>query len=372
MLARPEPERSPMSHDIEQHTPAPSPTRRTVLTGAAWSVPVIAAASLAPFAAASGTPVLAFNQASYSGTACGTITGASVSVTTNGTATSNVSVTTTLSGGYTFAGGSASYTGVSDGSGTVALPAINVPSVGGSSTLSAVSSGATPQSATASAPKTAASGAYYYDDNGAQGGLQNKVPAGTTPVGIFSFLAPNGDLYLNNRRVATNVIAATAQRYDDATWHNTVTYTTATGAYYYDDNGAVYVLQDKVPAGTTPVGIFTFLAPNGDLYLNNRRVATNVIAATAQRYDDATWHNTATYTTATGAYYYDDNGAVYVLQDKVPTGTTPVGIFTFLAPNGDLYLNNRKAATNVIAATAQRYDDATWHNTATYTTAPAC
>ena len=61
-----------------------------------------------------------------------------------------------------------------------------------------------------------------------------------------------------------------------------------------------------------------------------------------------------------------------MLQDKVPAGTTPVGIFTFLAPNGDLYLNNRKAATNVIAATAQRYDDATWHNTATYTTAPAC
>lgn len=42
-----------MSHDIEQHNTAPSATRRTVLTGAAWSVPVIAAASIAPMASAS-------------------------------------------------------------------------------------------------------------------------------------------------------------------------------------------------------------------------------------------------------------------------------------------------------------------------------
>ncbi len=135
-----------------------TPSRRTILTGAAWSVPVIAAASVAPIAAAaSNDPVLAFNQTTYNGTACGTITGAYVTVTVGGVPTAGQSVTVTLSGGYTFSGGSTTHTGVSDGSGKVALPAISVAAVGGSGTLSGIS-GTSTASATATAPAVRAIG----------------------------------------------------------------------------------------------------------------------------------------------------------------------------------------------------------------------
>ena len=117
-----------------------TPSRRTILTGAAWSVPVIAAASVAPIAAAaSNDPVLAFNQTTYNGTACGTITGAYVTVTMGGVAKAGESVTTTLSGGYTFVGGATTNTQVSGTDGRVNLPAITVPAIGGAGSLHAIS-----------------------------------------------------------------------------------------------------------------------------------------------------------------------------------------------------------------------------------------
>ncbi|MDF2920103.1 MAG: hypothetical protein K0S70_4321, partial [Microbacterium sp.] len=140
-----------MSHDIEQHNAAPSPTRRTVLAGAAWSVPVIAAASIAPVASASGTTTLTFDKSTYNGTACGTITGAYVTVTVNGVATAGKSVTTTLSNGYKFSDGTTTNTQVSGSNGRVSLPAINVPAVGGSGAVYAVCGQGT-TTATVSAP----------------------------------------------------------------------------------------------------------------------------------------------------------------------------------------------------------------------------
>ena len=51
----------------QQHDAARTPTRRTLAPGAAWSVPVIAAASAAPAHAASSacTPVLKFSGGSH-------------------------------------------------------------------------------------------------------------------------------------------------------------------------------------------------------------------------------------------------------------------------------------------------------------------
>ncbi|KTR98626.1 hypothetical protein, partial [Microbacterium testaceum] len=142
-----------MTHDIEQDAPALSPTRRTVLTGAAWTLPVIAAATITPMAAASNAPVLAFDKSTYNGTACGTITGAYVTVTVNNVATAGKSVTTTLSNGYKFSDGTTTNTQVSGSNGRVNLPAINVPATGGNGTAAATASGAaTSTAATSAAP----------------------------------------------------------------------------------------------------------------------------------------------------------------------------------------------------------------------------
>ncbi|KTS02585.1 hypothetical protein, partial [Microbacterium testaceum] len=117
--------------------------RRTVLAGAAWTIPVIAAATITPTASASGTLQLAFDKTTYNGTACSTITGAYVTVTTNGAATTGASITVSLSNGYTFSGGSTSATGLSGTNGRYMVPDINVPAAGGTATSTATSGSST-------------------------------------------------------------------------------------------------------------------------------------------------------------------------------------------------------------------------------------
>lgn len=126
--------------------------RRTILAGAAWSIPVIATATVAPAASASGTLALAFNQASYTGTACSTITGAYVTATNGGVPAAGVAVTVSIANNYVFAGGSTSYTATSDGSGRVALPSISVPTIGGTGSLQAASGAETATSTTTAKP----------------------------------------------------------------------------------------------------------------------------------------------------------------------------------------------------------------------------
>ena len=138
--------------------------RRTVLAGAAWTIPVIAAATITPTASASGTLQLAFDKTTYSGTACSTITGAYVTATTNGVATAGASITVSLSNNYTFAGGSTTATGLSGTNGRYTLPDINVPSMGGNATLQATSSSAT-ATATAQGNPAPATVTYYSYNN---------------------------------------------------------------------------------------------------------------------------------------------------------------------------------------------------------------
>ncbi|MDQ1135610.1 hypothetical protein QE410_000409 [Microbacterium sp. SORGH_AS 1204] len=131
--------------------------RRTILTGAAWTIPAVLVTQATPAFAASGL-VLSFSQASYSSTACAPITGVVISAATNGAAAAGASVTALLSDGYTFAGGGTSFTGTTDSSGSLALPSITVPASAVSSTITATSSTA---QATAAVSTTAASSAVY-------------------------------------------------------------------------------------------------------------------------------------------------------------------------------------------------------------------
>ncbi|MFZ8299907.1 hypothetical protein ACO1LN_14180, partial [Staphylococcus aureus] len=60
-------------------------------------MPAIAAASIAPVAAAaSNVPVLAFDKTTYTGTACSTITGTYLTATVGGVPTAGISVTVAL------------------------------------------------------------------------------------------------------------------------------------------------------------------------------------------------------------------------------------------------------------------------------------
>jgi hypothetical protein len=341
-----------MSHDIEQHTPAPSPTRRTVLTGAAWSVPVIAAASLAPLATASGTPVLTFNQSTYTGAACSTITDAYVSVTVNGVATAGTGVTTTLSGGYTFAGGATSYAGVSDTSGKVTLPAINVPASGGTSSVTAAT-GSTNSSATVQGAANSTAKTWYTSASSA--GSYSNVPVGSTPVGWLTFLAPNGDLYYNNTRIDTNVTSAVTDHTEPGSGYQRdfiSLVSNGTAKTYYSSQSGAPNAWNGIPTGSKAIGWVTWLAPNGDLYYGGNVLAQNVTSATADHRENGTGYSRdfLSFVSNGKAYVWYSGSAGIEAKANVPTGSKAVGWLTFLAPNGDLYYNNTLLDTNVTSA----------------------
>ncbi len=85
-------------------TAAAQIARRTVLAGSAFAVPAIMMVASTPAFAASGL-TLAFDQSSYSGQGCSTISGAKVSASEGGNPKAGVAITVSLSNGYTFADG---------------------------------------------------------------------------------------------------------------------------------------------------------------------------------------------------------------------------------------------------------------------------
>ncbi|MEV8240040.1 hypothetical protein AB0O90_07390 [Microbacterium testaceum] len=249
--------------------------RRTVLTGAAWTIPVIAAATIAPTASASGTLQLAFDKSTYNGTACSTITGAYVTATTNGVPTTGASVTVSLSNGYTFSGGSATATGYSGTNGRFTLPDINVPSMGGTATVQATSGSA---GAAASAKGVPAASTVTYYGHTDIGGIP--ASANLTDVAVWSdevggywafALASDGNLYwsLNGSTFDLSTTNVTHLNNANASgiWSktdNTVTY------YGHTDIGGIPAsanLTDVAVWSDEVGGYWAFaLASDGNLY----------------------------------------------------------------------------------------------------------
>lgn len=103
----------------------PALGRRTVLAGAAWSVPVIAAAIATPLAAASaGEPALEFINDAYQVSACGSTT--AIGIQLSGVApVSGQAVIVTLPAGLVWSDGtSGSRTLTTDANGVVAVPSV--------------------------------------------------------------------------------------------------------------------------------------------------------------------------------------------------------------------------------------------------------
>lgn len=316
--------------------------RRTILAGAAWSIPVISVATAAPAFAATNDLTLEFDKSTYTGEACKTITGAKVTAKRNGVAAAGQSVTVTLADGYTFSDGSTSYTATTGSDGSITLPDVKVPAQGGNSTMSATSG-----SAKASASIETASTIAAYQNNGS--GTNNKmssVPTKSVAIGDLTFLADNGDLYYNNKVIATGVKSASF----DFTNSNDgrINYVSSDGAYQYSTNSGDKNSFSAVPTSSKAIGDATFLADNGDLYYNNKVIATGVKSASF----DFTNSNDGriNYVNGEGAYQYSTFSGDTNKMSKVPTGSKAIGDLTFLAENGDLYYNDSVIATGVKSA----------------------
>ncbi|WP_353112312.1 hypothetical protein [Microbacterium sp.] len=121
-------------------TPESSPrtpvARRTIVRGAAWSLPVIAAATAVPRAVASGGLALSFDRSTYPVDPWTPFT-STVSAVRDGAPAPGESVTVTVTDGLIFPDGTSRYTGVTDSNGSLALPPLSPPSTGGAFQISA-------------------------------------------------------------------------------------------------------------------------------------------------------------------------------------------------------------------------------------------
>ncbi|PPH62543.1 hypothetical protein [Rathayibacter toxicus] len=330
--------------------------RRTLVKGAAWSVPIIATAGATPAFAASPTPTLAFTQSSYSGTGCGTITGVQVKRTVDGTAPdAGKTVSVTLADGYTFADGTTTYSGTTDANGLITLPDIKVPAKGGNSKFSA-SSDTLAASASVSGTQNSPALSRYNVTDGKLTDGPDTVPANSTVVGNVVSLAPNGDLHQLGvtTAIATNVTSAVATI--DSTNNKTyVTYISNNNLYRYNLTDKTTDGPDAVPANSTVVGNVVSLSPSGDLHQLGvtTAIATNVTSAVAS-IDDTTNKTYVTYISNNNLYRYNLTDKTTEGGDAVPANSTVVGNVVSLSPSGDLHqLGVTTAiATNVTSAVA--------------------
>jgi hypothetical protein len=323
--------------------------RRTLVAGAAWTIPVVATAVGAPLAAASGeAPTLAFTNGPYTVAACGTLKDVVIKATTDGTTAppAGTLVTVTLPAGLTWSNGETGSRPFStDANGEVVLSGVKA-----SGTAATVTIAASTSSATAAAPVTVSAAgnawAYVHETNSAasMGGNRSGV------VGNGYFLDSEGNLYYyeNPNPVATGV--ASAVGYLDAANNHYVDYVKTDGssfAYRAEDNNTASFGGDR----STAVGNGYFLSPDGGLYYyeNPNPVATGVTSAFG--YLDTANNHYVDYIDSTGnafGYRVEDNNTASFGGPR----SKAVGNGYFLSPDGALYYyeNPNPVATGVTSA----------------------
>ncbi|MDQ1174236.1 hypothetical protein QE430_002543 [Microbacterium testaceum] len=306
-------------------------SRRTVLAGTAFAVPAIALTASAPAFAASGL-TLAFNQSSYSGQGCSTITGAKVSVTNGGTPKAGVDVTVSLSNGYTFSSGGTTSTGVSSSDGYVTLPGINVPGKGGSGTATATSSGSSAVSAALSGT-TSESFAWL---EGVAPTPTVGVPSGSTLAWGAVFLTPDGRLLdgASGNLIVSNVDSV-GQYALGPDGNSFVPLKMRDGSFAWLE-GVAPTPTVGVPSGSTLAWGAVFLTPDGRLLdgRNGNLIVSNVdsVGQYALGYDGNSF---VPLKMRDGSFAWLE-GVAPTPTVGVPSGSTLAWGAVFLTPDGRL------------------------------------
>ncbi|WP_146085106.1 hypothetical protein [Rathayibacter tritici] len=346
--------------------------RRTIVKGAAWTVPVVAMSVGTPAAAASNSPTLAFTQNSYSGNACETITGVQVKRTTDGTtADAGKVVTVTLKDGFTFADGTTTYSATTDSSGLITLPNIKVPTGEKSTTFTATSdslSGSAPATSTAYAVRR------YYHAPGASTGSSSLIRAGykgATAYGDQIFLTSDGQL-LNGAPsgspevIGTNVTSVSQVEYDSADnmFFNYVTKSGEVRIYKRDSGNTTGAssLTKSDEKNATAYGDGIYLTSAGALYFSSQAIGTDVASVSQVNYasDNSIYID---YVTKSGEVrqFYKKGDQTTGSSSSVTTGktgATALGDNFYLTSSGDLVSATTTIATDVTSASQLAYDSA--------------
>ncbi|WP_146076754.1 hypothetical protein [Rathayibacter tritici] len=310
--------------------------RRTIVKGAAWTVPVVAVSMATPAAAASKTPTLKFTQGSYTGTACKTITGVQVKRTTDGTtADPGKTVTVTLKDGYTFADGTTTYTGTTDADGLVTLPDIKVPSKGGNSNFSATSntlSASAPVSSTA----TAKTGVYTTNQANSTASTDPYKDSSTaikvlSTNGAAAFIYQNSDGSIHDSTGAVIDNTATGVK----TGAGLVS--TSSESYFYMKSDGIYSYNYSTAVTTGPIKDSATMTDSSKAI---KLISSNGGSAFIYQDSDGSLHDSTGKVipgTSTGvdtganlvsisstSYYYKKSDGVYAYNYKTRTTTGPI------------------------------------------------
>lgn len=250
--------------------------RRTIVQGAAWTVPVVAAAVASPLAAASTTPTytLAFDQDEYPvGSDC-TLKGVTLTLRDNaGAPAAGQTVTTTLPAGWTFAGGGRTYSTTTDANGLVTLPTITATKGAGTFTLNS-SAPAVNASDTATADIDSQPNLWEYNSENGKRYKLTRLPAGTaTALGGGYFQLENGDIY--DYRSSTPVVRGAGKA---------VGYSGQNGNYYVDYISSTGVASTRnLNTGTTRTYPGCPRAPTRSAAVSSSEPAARSGATTSRR-----------------------------------------------------------------------------------------
>lgn len=326
--------------------------RRTLVQGAVWTVPVIVGATATPAAAASAAPTLQFTQPSYSGTACGVISGVQVRRTSDGTAPdAGKTIVVTLADGYTFAGGSTTYSAVSDANGVISLPDITVPATGGSSVFSATSDSL---SALAPVSAPAVSNGHFQLNNAGVLEIYSQIPSDAQAIGYGYFLTPGGELWYKTRTtpVATGVTSAVGEnvRNSSGTQRDVTTFTADGVSYQWSSEDTLYTFS-QIPSDAAAVGFGYYLTPGGELWYKNRSTPVNVgvtsaVAEHVRLSSNGAEYDVVTYTEGGRSHQWNDQGT-HETYPQIPADAKAVGYGYFLTPGGELWYKGRSTPVDV-------------------------
>lgn len=360
------------SRTVADHGKKSGLKRRTVIAGAAWSIPVVALTVATPLAAASvAAPGLQFTNGPYAAGPCAPLGEVALNLTTNGSDPDpGKSVTVALPAGLAWSDGTTAPKVFSstDLSGNITIPAGQiVASTPGDHTITATAS----TGVSASAPASFAPNLVAKDWHSAGGLIATFAPAAAVAIGWNFFLGPDGTLYHGDGPIATNVSSAVGDTLGDASTG------LLDGVVFVDGNGVAQVWQwnpsdgaigtatfPAVPTGSTAVGWSFFLASNGDLYYGNTLVDSGVTSAVAEKIIGPTDAVT---------YVSNGQGKVYLVSSSdpanpvtgnfpatVPLGGAAVGHNFYLAASGDLYHSTGAlVASGVTAAVGDQLGDLT-------------
>lgn len=334
--------------------------RRTVLAGAAWSVPAIALTTGSPAFAASGALSLAFSRPAYKGATCSVIQGVRIDASESGTTKAGVSVTASLSDGYVFANGGTTFTDVTGSNGSITLPDISVPASGGTSTVSATASGA---NSTSSSLGSVEPSTPVYVKNGTRQSSSG-IPSGSKPVGGSLYVSPSGDLLdaADGGRVLSRDVAVCGEiASTSGAWSIPVLKADGSCVWVFNGNERGTV---NVPNGSSPSAGSSFITSDGrEIRGDDGTVRLTGVKSHGTYFGGS--QSTMAFALQDGSFVYLESNTVKTAVG-IPAGSAPACGRFFLSPAGVLIdgADGSTVASNIASYGVLSIDNSSWLLTA--------